>query len=400
MNRFNLSINNPNKRGAVFFTILAAFSLWTVDAALDAFILQQGAFSDLFLFNLSRHELYSRLLMIGFVVACGGVALIRDRAFKKLLHLKNLDRARSEEKLKESERFLGTIFESFHDPLNIVDREYRLIKFNDAYARMRNKLPKDLFGKKCHEALYQKDSPCDGCIVEKTFQSTDPCAVEKQVTLFGGSETWLEIYTYPILDRNRNVTHVIEYARDITDRKKAEREKNQLIGKLNHLSTADCLTGLFNRRALTDTLRHEIERAQRYCGELSLILCDVDKLKQINDTYGHAAGDKALQATAESLRNSLRKTDIVGRYGGDEFMVILPETSLEGAKSLADKIRLSVPEIDIEDPRIGHIRISLSIGIAGCCTATDDSDTLIKRADAALYASKRNGRNMVSTIGV
>jgi PAS domain S-box-containing protein len=397
MNRFNLSINNPNKRGAVFFTILAAFSLWTVDAALDAFILRQGAFSDLFLFNISRHELYSRLLMIGFVVACGGVALIRDRAFKKLLHLKNLDRARSEEKLKESERFLGTIFESFHDPLNIVDREYRLIKFNDAYARMRNKLPKDLFGKKCHEALYDRNSPCEGCIVEKTFQSTDPCAVEKQVTLFGGSETWLEIYTYPILDRNRNVTHVIEYARDITDRKKAEREKNQLIGKLNHLSTADCLTGLFNRRALTDTLRHEIERAQRYCGELSLILCDVDKLKHINDTYGHAAETSAPghgRIPQEFTRKNGHRGTVAEMNSWSSCLRRRSKAQKASRTKSASVLRSTLRTPDRAS------RISLSIGIAGCCTATDDSETLIKRADAALYTSKRNGRNMVSTIGV
>jgi diguanylate cyclase (GGDEF)-like protein/PAS domain S-box-containing protein len=400
MNSINLFISGTTRR-VVLFTILAALSLWTVDSVFDAFMAGHGTFPDHVLFNVSRHEIYSRLLMIGICAGYGlALMILLNLAFNKLLHLNNIDREQTEANLRQSERFLSTIFESFHDPFNIVDRDYRLIKFNDAYARMRNKLPKDLFGKKCHEALYQRTSPCHGCIVEKTFQSTDPCAVEKQVTLSGGSKIWLEIYTYPILDRDRHVTHVIEYARDITDRKKVEVEKNQLIRKLNHLSTSDCLTGLFNRRALSDTLRHEIDRAQRYCSELSLILCDVDNLKRINDTCGHAAGDKALQAAAEALRNSLRKTDIMGRYGGDEFMVILPETSPEGAKSLAEKIRVSVLELDLGDQWNRHGGISLSIGVAGCCTATDNIETLIKRADIALYASKRNGRNMVSTVMV
>ena len=204
----------------------------------------------------------------------------------------------------------------------------------------------DLFGKKCYEALHGRNSVCEDCVIVKTFQSKDPCAKEKQITQPNGTEMWIEIYTYPILDQQRNVTHVVEYTRDITDRKKSEEEKKELIENLNHLSTTDSLTGLCNRRALTEMLQYEIDRAQRYDTDLSLILCDLDRFKSINDTYGHAAGDDALQAVSEALKISLRKTDILGRYGGDEFMIVLPETSLAGAKMLAEKVRLAVSEIE------------------------------------------------------
>jgi diguanylate cyclase (GGDEF)-like protein len=192
---------------------------------------------------------------------------------------------------------------------------------------------------------------------------------------------------------------VIQYIRNITDRKTAEEEKNQLIRTLNHLSTADGLTGLLNRRALTETLLHETERARRYGSDLSLMLCDIDGLKIVNDTYGHTAGDWAIQAIAASLMRTLRKTDVVGRYGGDEFMIILPETSLDGARTIAEKIRAAVNEIDLEVAEDRHIGLSLSIGIADCASAGDDIDVLVKLADTALYASKNKGRNMVSAHG-
>jgi len=262
---------------------------------------------------------------------------------------------------------------------------------------MRNKLPKDLYGEKCYGVLCQGSSVCEGCVVEKTFQSKKTCTTEKKIILPGGAETWIETCTYPIFDQDRNVTHVSEYARDITARKKAEEEKKLLINNLNHLSTTDGLTGIFNRRALTDILQREIERAQRYENDLSLILCDVDNFKSINDTYGHAAGDKALRAISESLATALRKADIMGRYGGDEFMIILPETSLSGANKLAEKVLKAARGIELEFDGNKLKGLSLSIGIASCCTAVENVDTLVRLADTALYAAKHGGRNMVST---
>jgi diguanylate cyclase (GGDEF)-like protein/PAS domain S-box-containing protein len=306
-----------------------------------------------------------------------------------------LDRTRTEEELSRSENFLNTVFDSIHDPFSIVNHEYKIIKFNDAYGRLRGKRAGDLFGKKCFEALHNRPGVCDDCIVDRTFQSKDPCAKEKQLVLPDGSLAWVEIFTYPVLDPAGQVSHVIEYTRDITDRKKEEEERRQLIDKLNHLSMTDSLTGLYNRRALNDMLGHEIERATRYSTDLSLVLCDIDMFKKINDAYGHTAGDRALLSVAAILQQTLRKSDIVGRYGGDEFMVILPETSLAGAKKLAEKVRLTVEQLDLEFP--GNARITLSMGVASCCTPVDNIDTLVALADKALYDSKDAGRNMVST---
>lgn len=307
------------------------------------------------------------------------------------------DRTRTAEELRTSERFLGTVFDSIHDPFSIIDRECRIVRINEVYARMKNKAAADLINQPCPEKQQRGgNGVCRDCVVDKTFKSTDPCAREKLVALADGSDLWMEIYTYPIFDEGGSVTHVIEYARDITDRKKMETEKNRLIQELNYLSTTDALTDLFNRRALNEILGHEIDRANRYGSDLSLIICDIDWFKQINDTYGHRAGDLAIQAVTASLKTSIRKADIVGRYGGDEFMIVLPETHLAGAKLIAEKIRSAVENIRLELPGGKVIRLSTSIGVAGCCEPGEDIDTIVARADAALYASKDAGRNRVT----
>jgi len=322
----------------------------------------------------------------------GRVCIVRDITWRK----------RSEERLHRSERFLNTIFNSIRDPFCIFDSDFRIVRVNEAYAHMKNKSPDELIGMKCYEVLTERDSMCEGCVVGKTLNSADPCAKDKLVTMKDGTEIWMEIYTYPILDEDGKVSHVIEYTRDITERKKTEDEKRRLIDKLEHLSKTDGLTGMINRRALTDSLAYEIDRAMRHRSELALILCDVDNFKEINDTFGHDAGDRALQALSTTLKAILRKTDIAGRYGGDEFMLILPVTSVSGAENLAGKLLAAVRETELQIPDDRHIRLSMSIGIAGLETDRkgENIDSFVKRADDAMYAAKQGGKNRVSIVNV
>lgn len=415
-----------NRAKIILYSILAVVIFWISDAAVNSFIFHLGPFSRQ-LAGGSPHDLNTRLFAITALLIFGFMtrSLSRNEEHLKmrdemigsrqrfetevartqelctvnaLLRKEIEDRSRTEEELTRSERFLSTIFDSFHDPFCILDRDYEMVKFNDAYARTKNKSPKELLGKTCHELFHDKRTVCDDCVIEKTFLSRDPCAKEKYVQFSDGSGVWFEIYTYPIFDEQRNVSHVVEYMRDITDRKRAEEDKKQLIENLNYLSTTDVLTGLFNRRALTDALQREIARAQRHGDDLSLILCDLDRFKEINDSYGHASGDVALRAVAEALVKSIRKSDIVGRYGGDEFMIVLPETSLAGAKLLAEKIRSAVSAIELDLAGGETVHLSLSLGVADCCTTGDTLDTMIKLADGALYRSKQTGRNKVSAI--
>jgi len=132
------------------------------------------------------------------------------------------ERKQTEEALKKSETFLSTIFDSIRDPFCIIDRDYRIVRANEAYAQLKDKKLDDLVGGKCFEALVKRNSDCDDCIVQKTFASADTCAKEKEVHVLDGTKTWVAIHTYPIVDSAGEVSHVIEYTQDITERKRSE----------------------------------------------------------------------------------------------------------------------------------------------------------------------------------
>jgi two-component system cell cycle response regulator len=155
----------------------------------------------------------------------------------------------------------------------------------------------------------------------------------------------------------------------------------------------DALTGLLNRYGLQHTLAREHAEARRYQRPLSCVLIDLDNFKTINDTYGHAIGDLALQQIAAILREAVRASDTVFRYGGEEFLVLLPETDLEGAVALADKIRASAASRPFGEGE--HVfNLTLSAGASNLC-ADESGHDMIARADMALYHAKEQGRNRV-----
>lgn len=156
------------------------------------------------------------------------------------------------------------------------------------------------------------------------------------------------------------------------------------------LSQEDYLTGLHNRRRITELLDDEIRRASRYEKTFCLILADVDHFKAINDRHGHQVGDEALTRFADVLRSDVRATDQVGRWGGEEFLIISPETEIGGGRSLAEKIRARVETADLGE--VG--RMTASFGVTDFA-AGDGVEEITARADAALYAAKQGGRNRV-----
>ncbi|MBI5634662.1 MAG: diguanylate cyclase [Nitrospirae bacterium] len=305
---------------------------------------------------------------------------------------------KTKEKLEQNARFLSTIFDSIRDPFIILDRDYTIVKANQAYSDLKHIRLEDLIDEKCHVTTRNRNEVCEDCIVTKTFRSGDPSAKVKKVLTLYGTEEWVEIYTYPIISKEGVVTHVVEYVRNITDRKRAEQESHRFIKELETLSSEDSLTGLQNRRMIFERIRHEIERVRRYKAELSLIFCDLDYFKEINDTYGHKAGDEVLRAIADILRRSVRTSDVVGRYGGDEFLLVLPQTSLKGAQELAERIRVSVQDTKFEMSDGKSVGTTMSIGVAFYDGTETDVDALISRIDTALYVSKRSGKNQVYSL--
>jgi two-component system cell cycle response regulator len=159
-------------------------------------------------------------------------------------------------------------------------------------------------------------------------------------------------------------------------------------------ATHDRLTGLWNRGTILDQLSRELSRARRERSAVAVLLADVDHFKKINDGYGHATGDKVLCELGARMRSALRDYDVIGRYGGEEFLAVLPSSDLEGARAVAERIRAIVDAGAISDGN-KVLRTSVSIGVASTATVGQDADALIRAADAALYTAKANGRNQV-----
>jgi len=163
---------------------------------------------------------------------------------------------------------------------------------------------------------------------------------------------------------------------------------------LTTLASIDALTGIYNRRQFEKLACAELARTQRYMRPLSIMVIDIDFFKNVNDTYGHEMGDWVLKMIATTLSAAKRDPDIVGRIGGEEFALMLPETTLEAARTVADRIRQMVHKNSLA---IGSERLTLSIsvGVAEATAATSGIEAVMRDADQALYEAKRNGRNQV-----
>ena len=168
----------------------------------------------------------------------------------------------------------------------------------------------------------------------------------------------------------------------------------QQNSKLEQLSATDALTGLTNRRRFLESLENERNRIERYGGSLSLIMFDIDHFKKINDTWGHAVGDLVLREIARDAQRFLRKADSAVRYGGEEFVILLPETELPGATLIAHRLRQLVADTVIAHNQEPPISVTISIGVASLGPG-ESGDELLNRADKAMYQAKNNGRNRV-----
>ena len=168
----------------------------------------------------------------------------------------------------------------------------------------------------------------------------------------------------------------------------------RLFSEVQRLAITDPLTGLYNRRGFSEIAHREMERARRYKRPLSVVMLDIDHFKRVNDTYKHAVGDQVLRTLAERCRRRTREVDILGRYGGEEIVLLLPETDRVGALRAAEHLRRDVADEPF-DTEVGPLNITISLGVADSIDSELDLDELIDRADDAMYAAKQSGRNRV-----
>lgn len=292
--------------------------------------------------------------------------------------------------------FSRDILDTLREPVVIVDSRAGIITTNRAWNDWRRSAGAE---DGSDDGAYLRLIVRDGLMITRTHELGLITAVDavlqgveddrecdvKLVDSQGG-ELWFTIRIRAF--RHGSERHALIAHTDISRLKRAEHE-------LRQLAITDGLTQVANRRHFDERIQEEVDRSQRYGRPLVLLLLDIDHFKKVNDTYGHPAGDAVLRSVAEVCRASTRTLDLVARFGGEEFAMLLPETDIPGALQLAERIREEIAALPVNYGR-HTIRVTASIGLAATQDGDRGSEQLIKAADEGLYAAKQGGRNRVT----
>jgi diguanylate cyclase (GGDEF)-like protein/PAS domain S-box-containing protein len=313
--------------------------------------------------------------------------------------------------IQENERarlFLENIMEGLGDGVIVIDRDYTVLDANVATADALGMEKSDMIGRKCFEVTHKRQAPCKGlqsvCPHTQIFERGEKI-VKALHTHYDvqGDEHQIEITASPVKNRYGEIFAMVETHRDIME-KKSDDELVKLIKRLNetqthlkHMAITDELTGLRNRRYIVERLEEEFQRAKRTRRPLSLIMLDIDHFKKINDVNGHLFGDLVLQVVSVRMKEVLRKHDLIGRVGGEEFLVICPESSLGDTALVAERIRKIIRHEAISDG-VREAVVALSAGVTMLRDDDMSSDKFFSRADTALYKAKERGRNQVAVL--
>lgn len=302
-------------------------------------------------------------------------------------HMDITGRKEAEAALLENEAKFRTIFNSSLVGIGISrlsDGIY--IDANDAFLRMLGYQRYELQGKTAHELEIWPDSDDQRDIVGKLMAGESVNGHQGRARTKSGEIRDQLLYANVVSIAGQDCCVSMLY--DNTEQMNAERQ-------LEALAQTDSLTSVANRRHFLAMAGQELARAKRYGGSISLLMIDIDYFKQVNDTYGHQVGDVVLARFAKFCRESLRAIDIIGRIGGEEFAVLMPQTDSEQTLEVAERLRKTTSEIDIALEHGLPVHITISIGVVTMKDVRTNIDTLISQADSALYEAKHAGRNRV-----
>jgi diguanylate cyclase (GGDEF)-like protein/PAS domain S-box-containing protein len=272
------------------------------------------------------------------------------------------------------------IIQTTSDGFKICDINGNILEANDSYCRMIGYNINELLAMNIADIDAIENSKMVAAHISKSINTGSDSFISRHKCK-DGTEIDVEVTT-TYLDESGGQFY--SFIRDITDKKKLEVE-------LVRAATYDRLTGVLNRKSLEDKIEAEVERYKRYGNAFSLIMFDIDDFKQINDTSGHLAGDKVLQGIAEIVNQSIRVLDAVGRWGGEEFIVLLSETNAPEASIVAEKLRAA-----LASQRIGEVdHVTASFGMT-TYQSDDTLDTILKRVDDLMYLAKNSGKNRIA----
>jgi diguanylate cyclase (GGDEF)-like protein/PAS domain S-box-containing protein len=292
-----------------------------------------------------------------------------------------------QEQVNEQSYLLDTMLNNIDAHIYVKDCERTFIYVNARVAELFGDKAENIIGKKDTDILpkevaehfYQSD--------KKVFETNKKQVIE-ETTHNEDGETCHYISTKVPFNQPDKLPALIGFSSDVTELFKLKEEFKQL-------ANTDPLTNLYNRRFFTEKAEKEYQRAKRYSLSTTLISIDIDHFKSINDKFGHPAGDQVLIEVANQLQENLRQTDILARIGGEEFSILLPETSTKSAIAFAERIREAQSKLKITGEWQGEITLSVSIGVSSFLSSDKAFDDLFSRADKALYEAKNSGRNKV-----
>ena len=298
--------------------------------------------------------------------------------------------------MDNSDRFFKNLIENLFEGIYFVDRDRHITYWNKSAERISGYSSGHIMGKVCSDNILnhvddQGKHLChDGCPLAATIQDGELRRVEVYLQHKNGHRVPVVVHTAPILDDEGNVVGAVESFTDNKDLFLSRKKIQSLTKELEF----DRLTGVGSRRSTSLRIRSALSELQSTPGQTGLIFIDIDHFKNINDTYGHEIGDQVLASVAQTMRNSLRSSDFLGRWGGEEFITLIYDTDPFQLKTVAEKLRTLVKNssIPINECTV-HITVS---GGATIFRNEDTSKSILERADQLLYQSKTNGRNIIT----
>ncbi|MBI5625957.1 MAG: diguanylate cyclase [Nitrosomonadales bacterium] len=305
------------------------------------------------------------------------------------------ERDRDKEVLRLSEERFRTMVENGNDIISIIS-ETGMVRFiSPSVESVLGFEPGEMINRNVNDLIHPDEQPKAAMALANALAHPGGETLEQyefRMKHKDGSYRDIEMVGCNLIS-NPVIGGIVLNGRDITERKKLENE-------LKHQARVDLLTGLNNRRHFFELAEQELARAKRYGAPLPALMLDVDHFKLVNDTYGHHVGDMVLQKLSEVCVQTLRGIDILGRIGGEEFAILLPETKSEQAFEVAERLRLAVAGAVVPLEQGDSIHFTVSIGVALFVATDAKIDDMLNRADTALYAAKNMGRNRVCCEGI
>lgn len=289
--------------------------------------------------------------------------------------------------------FFERLFDSLYDGVYFVDHARRILYWNRGAEQLTGYARDEVVGSYCYDNIldHLDVGGCNlcqtGCPLVDTIRDGRPITGRVFLRHKDGRRIAVDVHVMPLYNDRGEIIGGVEVFRDASSTVALESAYN----RLRTLAEKDPLTGVANRRFLDGALAEQIAMLERTGIPFSVVLIDLDHFKSVNDEHGHGVGDQALVRFARLLDTLCRGTDVAGRFGGEEFLLILPGSRLEAAALVAERVRRAVPEAT---PREMGGRLTASLGVAEAVVG-DTAETLLARADAALYRAKHNGRDRV-----